>query len=357
MKRSNLIVGLLSVLVVFMVAAVFKSAYNVVIPLMIAWLLSYICGPAVNYLVHRKVPLALAVFAVLMLVLFIFYSCGIFLVSRVREVLATWDANGYTDQLYMIYQRVLTKLYVSEKYVASLNWDEKLTNMITTLSTSAAQWMFSFLGRLLLVLIFLVFLLLGKPYFKYKVEHAFPPDRGSVFTDITESISRQIGQYLVVKLIISGITAFLVWTVLSILKVDFALTWAALAFFLNFIPTIGSIIASIPPVLVAIITNYDSPWVPFLAALFLLLIQMVMGNIIEPKVMGDHLNLSPVVILLSLALFGWMWGVVGALLSVPIAAAIKIFCENIEALKPISVMMGSGKQLMKASVMAEEGKS
>ncbi|MBN2703837.1 MAG: AI-2E family transporter [Pontiellaceae bacterium] len=355
MKRSNLIVGLLSVLVLFVVAAVFKSAYNVVVPLMIAWLLSYICGPAVNYLVHRKVPLAIAVFAVLALVLFVFYFCGIFLLNRVREVLAEWTAKGYTDQLYMIYKITSNKLHISEEYVASLDWNDKLANTITTLSTSAAQWMFNFIGRLVLVLIFLVFMLLGKPYFKCKVEHAFPPERGSVFTEITESISRQIGQYLIVKLIISGITAFLVWTVLSILKVDFALTWAALAFFLNFIPTIGSVIASIPPILMAVIRSYPSPWVPFFAALFLLLTQMVMGNIVEPKVMGDHLNLSPVVILLSLAFFGWMWGIVGALLSVPIAAAIKIFCENITPLKPISVMMGSGKQLMKASVITEEG--
>jgi len=74
---------------------------------------------------------------------------------------------------------------------------------------------------------------------------------------------------------------------------------------------------------------------------------MTMGNVIEPKIMGDSLNLSPVVILLSLIFFGWMWGMIGALLSVPIAAAIKIVCENIEGLKPISILMGSGKSLWK----------
>ena len=353
MKRSNLIVGLLSVLVVFVVAAVFKSAYNVVVPLMIAWLLSYICGPAVNYLVHRRVPLAFAVFLVLALVLFVFYFFGIFFGARVREMLAEWDANHYTDRLYVIYKDTLYRLHVSEKYVSSINWNEKLASTIASLSASAAQWMFTFLGRLLLVLIFLVFMLLGKPFFRYKVENAFPPERGEAFTEITTSISQQIGQYLVVKLAISLVTGLLVWILLSVLHVDFPLTWGALAFFLNFIPTIGSIIASIPPILVAIILSYPSPWVPVLTAMSLLTIQMVMGNIIEPKVIGDHLNLSPVVILLSLAFFGWMWGIVGALLSIPIAASIKIFCENIEPLRPISVMMGSGKQLMKAKLLAE----
>jgi predicted PurR-regulated permease PerM len=205
----------------------------------------------------------------------------------------------------------------------------------------------NFLGKLLLVLIFLVFMLLGKPYFKYKVERAFPPDRAETFSTMTASISKQIGQYLVVKVAISGVTGVLVWLALTLLKVEFALTWGALAFFLNFIPSIGSIIASIPPILLAIVQYYPSPWIPIFTAVVLLLIQMTMGNVIEPKIMGDHLNLSPVVILLSLVFFGWMWGIVGALLSVPIAAAIKIFCENIEALKPISILMGSGKSFMK----------
>jgi len=76
----------------------------------------------------------------------------------------------------------------------------------------------------------------------------------------------------------------------------------------------------------------------------LLGIQMTIGNVIAPKVMGDKLNLSPVVILLSLVFWGWLWGPIGALLSVPIASAIKIFCANIEPLRPISIMMGSGRR-------------
>jgi len=345
MKRSNLMVGLLSVLVVFVVAAAFKVAYNVVIPLMIAWLLSYICGPVVNYLVHKRVPLGLAVFAVLVLVLFVCYFFGIFLSGRVSDVLA--QSPKYVSQLNTIYHDAVANLNLPADYLAGFNWTEKLGPKLASLSASVAIYMGNFLGKLLLVLIFLVFMLLGKPYFKYKVERAFPPERAETFATMTASISKQIGQYLVVKVAISGTTGLLVWLSLSLLGVEFALTWGALAFFLNFIPSIGSILASIPPILLAIVQFYPSVWMPVFTALILLLIQMTMGNVIEPKIMGDHLNLSPVVILLSLVFFGWMWGIVGALLSVPIAAAIKIFCENIEALKPISILMGSGKSFMK----------
>ncbi len=345
MKRSNLIVGLLSVLAVFVVATAFKAAYTVVLPLMIAWLLSYICGPVVNYLVHRKVPLGVAVFAVLVLVLFVCYLGSTFLSGRVRAVLV--ESPRYVEQLNTIYQDAVSGMNLPEDYLAGINWSEKLGPKLASMSASLAIFMGNFLGKLLLVLIFLVFMLLGKPYFKYKVERAFPPDRATQFASMTASISKQIGQYLSVKVAISGITGVLVWLALTLLRVEFALTWGALAFFLNFIPSIGSILASIPPVLLAIVQYYPSIWTPIFTAVVLLLIQMTMGNVIEPKIMGDSLNLSPVVILLSLVFFGWMWGVVGALLSVPIAAAIKIVCENIDALKPISILMGSGKSFMK----------
>jgi predicted PurR-regulated permease PerM len=338
-------VGLLSVMVLFTVAAAFKVAYNVVIPLMIAWLLSYICGPVVNYLVHKKVPLGLAVFAVLVLVLFVCYMGGVFLGGRVGEVLAA--SPRYLSQLNNIYHDSITNLNIPEDFLADFDWSRELGPKLAALSGSVAVYMGTFFGKLTLVLIFLVFMLLGKPYFNYKVAAAFPPERASKFAEITGSISKQIGQYLVVKVAISGTTGVLVWLALALLQVEFALTWGALAFFLNFIPNIGSILASIPPILLAVVQYYPSVWIPVFTAVVLLLIQMTMGNLVEPKIMGDSLNLSPVIILLALVFFGWMWGITGALLSVPITAAIKIVCENIEALKPISILMGSGKSYMK----------
>jgi predicted PurR-regulated permease PerM len=345
MKRSNLMVGLLSVLVVFAVAAAFKAAQTVLIPLMIAWLLSYICGPVVTFLVDKKVPLGLAVFAVLMLVLGVCYLGGIFLIGRVQSFAAEYQT--YAERLTIIHNDIMynlsEKIQVPEGAFADINWAKEIGMRLVVVSGSVA----SFVGNLIMVLIFLVFMLLGKPYFKYKVAKAFPPGNATQFTGVTASISKQIGQYLSVKVAVSGTTAVLVWVGLTLLGVEFALTWGALAFFLNFIPSIGSIIASVPPILLAVVQFYPSAWMPVLTGIILLTIQMVMGNVIEPKLVGDSLNLSPVVILLSLVFFGWMWGVVGALMSVPIAAAIKIVCENIEGLRPISVLMGSGKICMK----------
>ena len=353
MKRSNLMVGLLGVLVVLAVATALEAAQTVLIPLMIAWLLSYICGPVVTFLVHKKVPLGVAVITVLLLVLLICYLGGIFLIGRVQAFAAEYQS--YANQLTVIHNDIMynlsEKINVPETAFADINWTQEIGKRLVVVSGNVA----SFLGNLFMVLIFLVFMLLGKPYFRYKVERAFPADQATQFSEITSSISKQIGQYLVVKVAISGTTGVLVWFALTLLKVEFALTWGALAFFLNFIPSIGSILASIPPILLSFLQYYpdgteaSGSWllIPILTAVVLLLIQMVMGNVLEPKIMGENLNLSPVVILLSLVFFGWLWGIVGALLSVPIAATIKIFCENIEGLKPISILMGSGKACMK----------
>jgi AI-2 transport protein TqsA len=352
MKRSNIIIGLLTLLAVFAVAAAFKAAQTVLIPLMIAWLLSYICGPVVTFLVDKKVPLGLAVVAVLVLVLGVCFLGGVFLKERVSAVLV--EAPKYVSQLNTIHTDIISKTNLPENYLADFDWTKTLGPKLAALSGSLAVFMAGFAGNLLLVLIFLVFMLLGKPYFKYKVARAFAAERATQLAGVTASISKQIGQYLAVKVAISGTTGVLVWLGLTLLNVEFALTWGALAFFLNFIPSIGSILASVPPILLSVIQFYPSSpeagsWmlIPILTAVVLLSIQMVMGNVIEPKLLGESLNLSPVVILLSLVFFGWMWGIVGALMSVPIAATIKIVCENIEGLKPISILMGSGKTCMK----------
>jgi predicted PurR-regulated permease PerM len=153
--------------------------------------------------------------------------------------------------------------------------------------------------------------------------------------------------YLFLQLVISLATGVIVWFSLSLIGVDFAVTWGAMAFFLNFIPTVGSILASVPPILVALV-QFPSIWPAVGTAVVLLMIQMTIGNVVAPKVLGERLNLSPVVVLISLVFWGWLWGVVGALLSVPIASAIKIVCGNVEPLRPISILMGSGRAYSKS---------
>ncbi len=335
--RNKITLVFLGILVLVAVGVVLKYAATVILPLIIAWLLSFLIAPVVNFMTAKKVPTTLAVFIVLIVLLGIIYLSGTFLYTRISAFAAAYPR--YHTRMTELITSVSSQLNLGFDPLAGFNWGQSITRFLMTLSGS----IFAFVSKLVLVVIFLFFILLGKPFFKYKILKSFSDDKANQFSQITYSITAQIRRYLSLQFLISFVTGFLVWLVLVMIGVDFAVTWGALAFFLNFIPTVGSIASSIPPILLALVQFYPSIWPGVITLLSILTIQLGMGNGIAPKVLGDQLNLSPVVILLSLLFWGWLWGVVGALLSIPITAAIKIVCENIESLQPISVMMGSGK--------------
>lgn len=335
--RSKIIFIFLGVLVLVALGVVLKYAQSVVLPLTIAWLLSYLIGPAINFMTSRKVPTTLAVAIILIILFGIFYLSFIFLYSRVMAFAAAYPKyHGRMEELVAL---LTGKWNLEFDPLAGINWGQSISHGLVSLSGS----LFAFVSQLVLVVIFLFFILLGKPYFKYKILKSFTDRNADQISRIAFSITAQIRRYLSLQFLISLATGILVWLALKIIGVDFPVTWGALAFFLNFIPTVGSIVASIPPVLLALVQFYPALWPAVVTLLTIATIQLGIGNGLAPKILGDQLNLSPVVVLLSLLFWGWLWGVVGALISVPIAAAIKIACENIETLHPISVMMGSGK--------------
>lgn len=335
--RTKITFAFQGILVLVAVGVVLKFAGQVVLPLIIAWLLSYLISPAVNYMTQRKIPTTLAVIFILIILLGIFYLSGTFLYSRFSAFVAAYPR--YHSRMTELITMVTSQWNLDFDPLAGINWGQNIGRILVSFSQS----IFGFVSKLILVIIFLFFILLGKPYFRYKILKSFSAQDADQISGIAFSITAQIRRYLGLQFIISSVTGVLVWLALTFIGVDFAVTWGALAFFLNFIPAVGSIVASIPPIILALVQFYPSFWPGIITMFVLLTIQLGIGNGIAPKVLGDQLNLSPVVVLLSLLFFGWLWGIVGALLSVPIAAAIKIVCENIETLHPISVMMGSGK--------------
>jgi AI-2 transport protein TqsA len=338
-QNQRVLIPLVGIIALVAAGFVLKTAQAVILPLVIAWFLSYILAPLVNFLDRHHVSPGPSVAVVLLLLLGFFYLAGLFIYSRVVAF-----ANEYPKYAVQFNQiasgfthHVTIPSWLSFK---TFDWQQKVSDQLVSLPGSFVV----FFKNLLLVLIFLVFMLLGKPYFQGKIERAFPDSQGEKVNRVTVSIASQISRYLFIKLLLSVLTGVLVWLVLQLMGVDFSITWGVLAFLLNFIPTVGSIVATIPPVLLAFVQFYpDRLWIAVAVLSILTLIHQTIGNFIEPKLMGENLNLSPVVILLSLVFWGWLWGIPGALLSVPIAAIIKIVCENIEMLKPISVLMGSGK--------------
>ena len=320
--------------------AALKALGSVLKPLVFAWVLMLVLAPLVKVLVKRlRIPETLAILVAMAFAIFLFFELGGFVNSLVSSFVPKY--GEYAEKLQALLKHFYSML--PSKAVSMLNemdWLGGVSKKVLSLSGMAI----SASSTAAIVLIITAFLLIERRDFAVKVVGAF--DSPHRILDIVGTISTQVSRYLILQCAISAATGVAVWLALWAIGIDFAVTWGFLAFILNFIPTIGSIIASIPPLLIALVQHAPGSYVPFFEALAAILaIQTLIGNVISPRVMGNRLNLSPVVILVSLLFWNWLWGVPGALLATPVTAAIKIICDNIGPLRPVGVLLGSGRPL------------
>ena len=197
-------------------------------------------------------------------------------------------------------------------------------------------------GYTLLIFIFMFFLFLEYPYLNEKIKDAFSFREAKKFNIISTRILYLVGRYFFVKLIISLLTGLEVWGVLKLLGVDFALVWGGIAFALNFVPTVGSTVVVILISIQGIVQFYPDVFMPTVVFLLNLGVQQLMGNLIEPRIQGSNLNLSPVLILISLAFWAWVWGPLGAVLAVPITVMLRVVFSYFDSTRFISILMSTG---------------
>jgi predicted PurR-regulated permease PerM len=205
-----------------------------------------------------------------------------------------------------------------EEYSGGINFSTILRSILTSIS--------DLIGDAFLVIIYIVFLMLEESAFPGKLRAIFTTSESKEKSEeLIKNLNGTINNYILVKTLMSLLTGILSYVALVIIGIDFAFFWAFLIFLLNYIPTVGSLIATAFPALAAILqTGEITPFFIVLGSVGA--IQMIVGNIIEPKFMGNSLNISPLVVLLSLAFWGSIWGVIGMLLCVPLTVImIKIF--------------------------------
>jgi predicted PurR-regulated permease PerM len=342
-RKVTLTETCLVLLTIFAVGFVLSRAERVAIPLTLAFILTLLLYPVVQMGEPHKIPPIVMVAVILICFIAVFVPLGVFLNARLQVTLARLPE--YHGRLVNLGRTLLQKYQVPAAFWDSINWYNTMGRYLGNMT----GFLFNWLGNLAMVMVFLIFMLLESPYMKNRLSIAFTGERGRTVARVSDKIVTQISKYLRTLTVISFSTGMCVWGVLWLIGVDFALTWGVLAFVLNFIPTVGSIVASVPPILVAIVRFYPNPTPAVLTVLALLAIQFTIGNVLTPKIMGDTLDLSPVVILISLMFWGIIWGVVGALLSVPIAVMIKIICENISALDFVAILISAPKESRQAA--------
>jgi len=299
----------------------------VMVPFVLSLFIAVGLSPLIGYLHHKlRVPRWVAVFLTLVLAVAILTLLGVMLTTSASRLAA--NAGNYQAQVLSLIDGVMARLPMIEEF--GFDPDEVIRLPLTAISTVAVgltNAIVSLVSQGSVVLIFLLFLLLGG-----SVREA---PAGGMWAEAEGRVQR----YLVFKFILSGVTGVLVGTILAFLGIDLAMAFGLMAFLLNFIPSIGSIVATLLPLPVVLVSADISVTTAVLAILLPGAVQMLIGNVIEPKLMGDELDLHPVTILLGLMIWGALWGIVGMLLATPMTAVMKIMFERMELTRPIANLL------------------
>ncbi|MFC1523775.1 AI-2E family transporter [Thermodesulfobacteriota bacterium] len=327
-----------------LVTLILRTLDFLFIPLAISVLLCYALGIPIDFLKQYRVPNYLRIILIVLSALVVMYLMGRLVHANVRQFQV--QLPEFELQFWHYTGAVLERMQISPEQAREMmdaffqNLKQTQMDSFRSIAQKLGGSFFSFLGNAIWVLLFMMFILAERENFSKRVVKGFGQEGAIPIQEALTRINRAVQHYLGLKTLVSLITGTLVALVLWVFGVHFALMWGVLAFLLNFIPNIGSLVATAPPVAIALF-QFGSPGKASAVAVLIILIQMIVGNYLEPKIMGRGLNLSPLVVLLSLLFWGWMWGITGMLLSVPLTAAFKIGFEQLEATRPLAVMISS----------------
>ena len=341
MRLTNVFLGMI---VVIASGIVMRELQSVLLPFVLAVFLSYIFKPVVLFLKKRRVPVIVSLLVVLLVISGLFFGLGAIIYSSFESFVR--EAPKYQNKLALLLRE---GTLLVDDIAAGFNVKPENVSLsdlvdvssLTAVLTSGAGSFVSGLGNSFLIILLMFFILAGSGDFVRKVRVGFAERHSDRLSTMIESIDLRVRQYLIAKTLISLGTGALTTVILLIFGVDFALLWGFLTFLLNFIPNIGSIVSTVFPILISFL-QFDSVGTPLLLLVLLVLTQMLMGNVVEPKLMEASLDLSPLLVLVALVFWGWLWGLWGMILAVPMMSILKIVFENIESLRPIAVIM-SGK--------------
>lgn len=334
--KSGILKALLIVAALFVVLAGLKVAANILVPFLLSSFIAIICHPLVKKVESFKVPKPLAIVGVVLVVV----TVAVFMVSLVGKSLLELSQMlpSYLETLRGEINWVVDKLaafniVISRELVAEYFNPSVAVKLVADTLSSLGDVMV----RLFLVIITVVFMLFEASSLPRKIYAAL--DDPEVKMQQAERFFTSVNNYLAIKTLVSAATGIGVTLMLWAVGLDFYLLWGVLAFLLNFIPNIGSIIAAIPAILLAALQFGFAP--AGFVGLGYLAINAVMANLIEPRYLGRGLGLSTLVVFLSLVFWGWLLGSVGMLLSVLLTMVIKIGLENSEDGKWIATLLSS----------------
>jgi AI-2 transport protein TqsA len=334
-------VGLAVLLVVVM-----EATASILKPFFIAIFLSILVYPAVAVLIRFRVPRFVAYFVVFAAIIGVIYVLGVLVsinVSAFAERLPFYEARltTITDQTLELIRHLMSldRWGITKGIDLSAIDPFQYISLpkITSYIGASLGSVFNIVGEIFVILIFMIFILMEVDRIPARVTWAYGEENSPEILAVADDINTSVMKYLWVKTLINFSAGFLTSLILGIAGIDFFILWGIMSFVLNFIPYVGSIFAVAFPFLMALVQI--NPLGAVVILILLVAVHFALGNFLEPKIMGRELNLSPLVVLISLAFWGWLWGFIGMVLAIPITATIKIVMEHIPATRNMARFM------------------
>lgn len=326
---------LLSLAAVVVVIAGLREAAELLIPFLLAIFIAVICAPSVFWLQRKKIPRWAAVLLVVLVLWGAFLGLATLLGTSVNNF--TRAMPGYQASLEQGFAGLLAWLDGFGLHVPTASIQEQIDpGAAMRLARGVLTSLGGVLTNTFLIMVTVIFILLEAASFPDKLKSAFGQSETTM--DAFGTFAGGINKYLAIKSLMSLVTGICVWMLLTLVGVDFPVLWGLLAFMLNYVPTIGSIIAAVPAVLLALI-QFGGPK-GLVVAVGYLVINLAIANFIEPQMMGRGVGLSTLVVFLSLVFWGWVFGPIGMLLSVPLTMTAKIALGTSEKSRWLAVMLG-----------------
>lgn len=331
------IVIMLGMLVIILTGI--RFAADIIVPFILALFIAVVLSPLVQRMVKLRVPRVLAISLLVIIIVMAMVLLLAYLGTSLNELARTLPQ--YRSSLVIPLKNLepwLVRLGIGVSVDEMVKYIDP--NAAMTLITNLLAQLTNAMSSIFLLLLTVVFMLLEVPQLPTKFQQIMvrPVEGMAAIQRAIDSVSH----YLVLKTAISLVTGLVVWGMLATLDVRFAFIWGLLAFALNYIPNIGSVLAAIPPIIQVLAFGglYDA----LVVLAGYLIINLVFGNILEPRIMGRGLGLSTLVVFLSLIFWGWLLGPVGMLLSVPLTIIVKIALEQSVGGQSIAILLGDANK-------------
>lgn len=353
-KPDNTVKNILIIFLLVVIFVVLSTLASILIPFVLALLLAILFQPLISFMKKKGLPSWINIPVVSILSLVILFVIGFVFFNASEQILSERDylVEQFTSKIDSVLRWAGGAMGLPRRSEQLIDEITKTidTKMLSGTLGGVAIGVTDFMGSFFMFALYYVVILAGMSNYKAFLLHLGGKEKGHFYLNEYENIRKSVFQYMWVKTLVSVLTGLMTFIICWAFGIKFALFWGFVAFLFDFIPSIGSTIGSMLPILMSII-QFDSFGMILGVALLLVAAHMTMGNLIEPIMLGSAMEINTTTIIFGLVFWGYIWGAVGMILSVPLLVIIRIVLQRLPDFEVVSRLMGSPDKTPKVATL------